>query len=141
MRTKLNLVKEATVKETAGLEQLVTQLEEVGGDLDRFMEHSNTPGIKEQLFFRIEQRLSKPENAELKERWHNALKLSAKIRMDLLRCKAFNLLENYTNASPTSSASDIAFAKTVLVGILVEDSEMVKSKYRPTTQQGIITNE
>ena len=109
----------------------VEELEGCGGELQVFLDRSKGPDIPDQRLFNIEGQLSLPENKALKQRWQKALRLSAKIRMDLLRCKAFDILEGYENKSSSSSATDIAFAKTMLIGVLMEDSEMVKSRYRP----------
>ena len=117
--------------QTNSLEQDVEELEGWGGNLQKFLAQAKEMGLAEEKLFGIEQQLCLPENKELKKRWQKALRLSAKIRMDLLRCKAFDILENYENKSSSSSATDIAFAKSMLIGVLVEDSEMVKSRYRP----------
>lgn len=121
----------------ASIEEAVSLLEHCGGDLEQFLTKAVLLGLsREQYLFGIELKLSKAENLELKRRWQKALKLSAKVRMDLLRCKAFTTLEEYKNISSSSSAADISFAKAMLVGILVEDSESVKFKYRPIAVPG-----
>jgi len=114
------------------LETEITRLEACEGDLGLF-----TPGSGFATLFRIEKELSKPENKELKKRWQTALRISAKIRLDLLHCKAFGLLEKYENKSSSSGATDIAFAKTMLSGVLAEDVEIAKRRYRPAASPEI----
>ena len=135
--TKLEVVSTKRELQSVGeykahlLDQDVEEFEGWGGNLKKFLAEAAELGLAEEKLFSIESELNQPENKELKKRWQKALRTSAKIRMDLLRCKAFDILERYENKSSSSSATDIAFAKSMLIGILVEDSEMVKSRYRP----------
>jgi len=128
-----NIVNLQASKKLESMEQCVTALESAGGNLRTFLDSHG--GSEDALLFHIEQELAKTENKELKRRWETALQISAKTRMDRLRCKAFEILETYKNES-TSKASDIAFSRAMLVGILTEDSESVKYKYRPATTSG-----
>lgn len=102
---------------------LVKQLESKGGNLDLC-------NFSEVDLFNAEIELAREENKEWRKRWDRALRISAKVRMDSLRCKALKLLEDYKNMSVTSSTSDLAFAKTVLIGVLVNEAEAVKSRWR-----------
>lgn len=114
--------------------QAVEALETCGGNLDTFIaNHTSQQANPEQMLFWFELQLMKPENAALKERWQSALRLSAKIRMDKLTCRALRLLETYQNLSPTSSATDISYCRTILSAILTDDNERMKSKYRVNT--------
>lgn len=116
---KLEVIKTVPLQ-FSPLEQLVKKLEIQSGILDMFSQHD---------LFKIELELSKPENKELKFRWNEAIRLSTKIRMNLLRCKALDMLETYQNKSETSSAPDIAYCKTLLAGVLTEDVAAARAKY------------
>ena len=120
---KLGLVKVAPVKINR-LEAQVKALEENSGNLGAALE----PGKSEYLF-KIEKHLALPENKELRQRWEAAIRLNIKIRMNLLRCKALDMLEGFENISKSSSAADVAFCKTILADVLAEGTERIKAKY------------
>lgn len=109
-------------KESPLLTVAVKRLEDLGGNLDKFLPKSDDgePQAPELILFKIYLELEKPSNGKLKERWHKALRIFAKIRMDCLRLKAFDLLDKYENSSKTSSAPDISFAKAIL--LITEDT-------------------
>jgi hypothetical protein len=96
----------ATPRRISWIESQVTRLEALGGNIQRFSET--------QQLFEVEQSLSLSENAEFLKRWNKAIVINKKIRMRLITSKALKLLEDYENLSPTSSAGDISFARTVL---------------------------
>ena len=80
-----------------------------------------------------------PENRELRKRWNQAIQINTKIRMDKLRCKALELLETYNNEY---KATDIAYCKTVLSGVLAEDTAAARAKYlTPKQDEGEMSNE
>ena len=59
--------------------------------------------------------------------------------MNKLRCKALDLLETYNNEY---KAVDIAYCKTVLSGVLAEDTAAARAKYlTPKQDEGEMTNE
>jgi hypothetical protein len=97
----------------------------------RLLEHSN--GDIEifdfSTLFAIEQALALPENKELRKRWDRAISTTIKVKMRLLRLRALNMLEKYENKSPTSSAPDIAYCKTILADVLAEGTERVKAQF------------
>jgi hypothetical protein len=131
-KTELKIIPHNFIEPSESLEETVSNLERCGGNLNTFLTADCQYGQSElERMFQIEKQLNESANKEFKKRWQKALKISAKIRMDLIRCKAFEILESYENKSSSSSATDISFAKAMLIGVLVEDSEMVKSKYRP----------
>ena len=115
-----NLVKLSPKLAPLGLDALIQKLEEQSGDLSYFS--------KEGLF-KIEKELALPENKEKKARWDAAVRLGTRIRMHLLRHKALKMLEDFQNMSSTSSSADVAYCRTVLGGVLAEDTERVKAKY------------
>lgn len=86
------------------IEHQVKQLEDCGGNLQRFTGN----------LFQVEQQLSLFENKELAKRWATAIAISNKIRKQLITCKALKTFEDYSNLSNTSSASDISFARAAL---------------------------
>lgn len=125
------------------LDDVVCLLEAAGGNLDVFLEqYQPTPhGSHDQLLFRLEQQFQDPNNAEYKKRWQSALALSAKIRMDRLRSKAFKLLEGFTDETGQTAASVINFGKAVLIGQLTEEVAIVRSKFRPVANAGPTSND
>lgn len=136
---KLEVVKSASiVPDTFSLGDAVDMLEGCAGDLEVFLEKHQITDLQ---LFRIEVGLSKAETLELKTRWQSALTLSAKIRMDRLRSKAFKMLEEYSKESGKTSAGIISFGKTVLAGTLMEDIAVVKSKFRPVVNAGPTSND
>lgn len=120
-KTELHLIQQK--KSTVRPADEVQKLEAVGGNLKKYEEmHIPASYGAESWLFVIETALAKPENTELRQRWESALRISEKIRMDKLKCKAFEVLEQYQNLSANSSASDVAFARAVLGTILRSDS-------------------
>jgi hypothetical protein len=95
-----------TPRRISWIESQVNRLEFLSGDIQRFSET--------QKLFEVEQALSLSENAEFLKRWNKAIVINKKIRMRLITSKALRLLEDYQNLSPTSSAGDISYARTVL---------------------------
>lgn len=91
-------------KNTSWLEQQVEHLECNGGDVESALSD----------LYQIEMELSSPENILLAKRWNKAIAINKKIRMRLITNKALRVLEDYQNLSPTSSASDISYARAVL---------------------------
>jgi hypothetical protein len=116
---KLEVVKTVPLKISI-LESNVRKLENYHGCVDTFTL---------QELFTIETALQRPENKELKHRWDATIRLSTKIRMNVLRCKALDMLELYQNKSSTSSAPDIAYCKTLLSGFLTEEISAARAKY------------
>lgn len=137
MAKKISLVQTPLPPSSIDPAVMVGVLEEFGGNLERFVKHFYDEQEKqEDLLFGLYLHLNKPENAELNQRWKFALRLSATLRMDLLRCKAFTKAETFENKSSTSSAPDVAFFRTLLQAPLVEESERIKYKYRPAPIPG-----
>jgi hypothetical protein len=111
------------------LEREVNKLEHSFGNLDK---------LRNSDLFGIERALLLPENKELKKRWDLAIRLSTKIRMNLLRCKALSMLEFFDN---DTKAPINAFCKTVLADVLSENTERIKAKYGVRTATPNSTNE
>lgn len=103
---KLELVKTVPLK-MDWLEAEVWRLEQkASGDISLWPKES---------LFQIEAALLHPEHKQLKERWERAIKLSTKIRMRLLKCKAFDVLETFNE---DGKAPQISFAKAILEEVL-----------------------
>lgn len=119
---KLELVQHPAIKrdESLWLEEKLRILENCFGDLKSF-ELSNGGYL-----FPIELALTKPQHKELKKRWDKAIKLSSKVRMQILRCKALEMLENF---SDETKAPVNAFCKIILSDILSENTERIKARY------------
>lgn len=96
----------------------------------------NITGLRDADLFKIEKALLLEDNKALKQRWDSAIRLSTKIRMNKLRCKALDMLEQYENKSMTSSAPDISYCKTLLAGFLTEETERAKAKYASSRTNG-----
>lgn len=109
-----NLVK-IDVKPYSLLDQELDKLLSWGGDLGAYLGATGLPPeAHARHIFKIETELARPENKDLKDLWESAIKRSGKIRINLLKCKAFSMLEQFRNLSKTSAASEVAFCKTVL---------------------------
>lgn len=100
----------------------IENLEKASGDVSVF-----TP----KGLFEIERALANPHNKELKKRWDRAIRLNAKVRLNLLRSKALNMLENFGDET---KAPVNAFCKIVLADILSEGTERIKAKYAYRTR-------
>lgn len=112
---------EVVVPKTLSIFEAVTLLETHHGFLDALKGKVN--------LFAVEMALGNAVNKDLKDRWEKAIAINIKVRMRLLRSKALSKLENYENLSPTSSAPDIAYCKTLLSDVLTEGTERIKAKY------------
>lgn len=102
---KLEIVKTVPLK-IDWLESRVRHLEDYDGVVSVFPTKD---------LFVIEQQLLHPQNKSLKERWDRAIKLSTKIRMRLLKCKALDMLEEF---DADSKAPQISFCKAILEDVL-----------------------
>lgn len=128
-------------KPVPSLPDLVEELELSGGNLDTFLvqyrglEHRLE---KEQLLFSIYQDLELEENKEHKKRWQAAIDRSAQIRFDLLQCKAFRSLENFSSQTEKSSSPEVSFCKLVLDNRLQERVASFKqpkqTQFQPTDE-------
>jgi hypothetical protein len=75
--------------------------------------------------FELETLLQLPENLTLRKRWRKAIYISEKIRIDLLRCKALKILEDF---NPESKSPVVMFSKTLLGDQLTEANETAKQR-------------
>ena len=122
---KGDLVRIDWKKPQAWLEESVLQLEKDCGDIGLFdPDH----------LFNIEKELLNPDHKELKKRWDMAIKISTKVRLQLLRCKALMMLENFNDET---KAPINTFCKTVLADVLVEGTERSKAKFAYLRNQNI----
>jgi hypothetical protein len=119
---KLQLVhqRKPQFNETQWLEEKVRILEDNFGDLKAF-EFSGGGYL-----FPIELCLNKTEHKELKRRWDTAIKLSTKIRLQKLRGKALDMLENFDNET---KAPVNTFCRIILADVLSENTERIKAQY------------
>jgi hypothetical protein len=96
------------------------KLENLQGDLKQFKDISSPKQL-----FDITSSLQLPENVELRQRWRNAIRTGEKVRIDLLRCKALTILEQF---DAESKAPEVSFAKTLLADHFTESTETGKQR-------------
>ena len=104
----------------------VDNLEASGGNLIAFCKSCCTEDNSRKWLFQIQKDIEKyPEQAK---RWREAITRGLEIRLDCLQARALEKLETWSNTSETNSASEIAYAKTILADILTGRIEHAKRR-------------
>jgi hypothetical protein len=115
------------------LDDTVEYLELSGGNVTKMLKNYEGCDFDqfERALFTIYKRLEEPENKELLKRWNSAIERGEKLRYQLLRSRAFDLLEGFYCPSDKAPSPIVAYANFLIGDIPTGLEAAAKAKFSP----------